>query len=110
MKKISERQRLLVTDLIAEQGLSISEYALEKDYIVTDVLQAIFSIQHQLFDFVFCGGTCFCKAYGGIDRISEDVDIKVILKSGIILSKSELRDALSHLKPTIVSALVKACQ
>ena len=108
MKKISERQRLLVIDLIAEEGLSISEYALEKDYIVTDALQAIFSLQHPQFNFVFCGGTCFSKAYGGLDRISEDVDIKVILKPGIIFSKSELRDALSHLKTTVISALVKA--
>lgn len=108
MKKISERQRLLVIDLIAEEGLSISEYALEKDYIVTDALQAIFSLQHPQFDFVFCGGTCFSKAYGSLDRISEDVDIKVILKPGIIFSKSELRDALSQLKPTVISALVKA--
>lgn len=108
MKKISERQRLLVIDLIAEEGLSISEYALEKDYIVTDALQAIFSLQHPQFDFVFCGGTCFSKAYGSLDRISEDVDIKVILKPGIVFSKSELRDALSQLKPTVISALVKA--
>jgi predicted nucleotidyltransferase component of viral defense system len=84
MKKISERQRLLVIDLIAEEGLSISEYALEKDYIVTDALQAIFSLQHPQFDFVFCGGTCFSKAYGSLDRISEDVNVKVILKPGII--------------------------
>ena len=108
MKKISERQRLLVIDLIAEEELSISEYALEKDYIVTDALQAIFSLQHPQFDFVFCGGTCFSKAYGGLDRISEDVDIKVILKPGAVLSKSELRDALSQLKPTVILALVKA--
>jgi len=108
MKKISERQRLLVIDLIAEEGLSISEYALEKDYIVTDALQALFSLQHPQFDFVFCGGTCFSKAYGSLDRISEDVDIKVILKPEIIFSKSELRDALSQLKPTVISALVKA--
>ena len=108
MKKISERQRLLVIDLIAEEGLSISEYALEKDYIVTDALQAIFSLQHPQFNFVFCGGTCFSKAYGGLDRISEDVDIKVILKPGAVLSKSELRDALSQLKPTVILALVKA--
>ena len=108
MKKISERQRLLVIDLIAEEELSISEYALEKDYIVTDALQAIFSLQHPQFNFVFCGGTCFSKAYGGLDRISEDVDIKVILKPGAVLSKSELRDALSQLKPTVILALVKA--
>lgn len=108
MKKISERQRLLVIDLIAEEELSISEYALEKDYIITETLQAVFSLQHPQFDFVFCGGTCFSKAYGSLDRISEDVDIKVILKPGITFSKSELRDALSQLKPTIISALLKA--
>lgn len=108
MKKISDRQRMLVTDLIAEEGLSISEYALEKDYIVTDALQALFSLEHPQFDFVFCGGTCFSKAYGGLDRISEDVDIKVILKSGVKLSRSGLREALSQLKPTIISALVGA--
>jgi len=45
MKKISERQKQLVTDLIAEKGLNISEYALEKDYIVTDALQALFKLE-----------------------------------------------------------------
>ena len=64
MKKISERQKLLVTDLIAEKGLNISEYALEKDYIVTDALQALFKLKDPQFDFIFCGGTCFSKAYG----------------------------------------------
>ena len=56
----------------------------------------------------FAEALAFKKAYGGLDRISEDVDIKVILKPGIIFSKSELRDALSHLKTTVISALVKA--
>ena len=64
MKKISERQKLLVTDLIAEKGLNISEYALEKDYIVTDALQALFKLEDPQFDFIFCGGKlwhCFGK-------------------------------------------------
>ena len=60
------------------------------------------------FDFIFCGGTCFSKAYGLLDRISEDVDIKVILKPGFKLSRSILREALSQLKPKIISALVNA--
>lgn len=81
MKKISERQKLLVTDLIAEKGLNISEYALEKDYIVTDALQALFKLKDPQFDFIFCGGTCFSKAYGLLDRISEDVDIFLSLSS-----------------------------
>jgi predicted nucleotidyltransferase component of viral defense system len=108
MKKISERQRQLVTDLIAEQDLNISEYALEKDYIVTDALQALFRIEDPQFDFIFCGGTCFSKAYGLLDRISEDVDIKVILKPGLNPSGSKLRESLSQLKPKIISALVNA--
>jgi predicted nucleotidyltransferase component of viral defense system len=108
MKKISERQRQLVTDLIAEQDLKISEYALEKDYIVTDALQALFKIEDPQFDFIFCGGTCFSKAYGLLDRISEDVDIKVILKPGLNPSGSRLRESLSQLKPKIISALVSA--
>ena len=108
MKKISEAQKLLVTDLIAEQDLNIAEYALEKDYIVTDTLQALCKLDDPQFDFVFCGGTCFSKAYGLLDRISEDVDIKVILKPGLKLSRSNLRKALSQLKSTIISALIKA--
>ena len=62
MKKISEAQKLLVTDLIAEQDLNIAEYALEKDYIVTDTLQALCKLDDPQFDFVFCGGTCFSMA------------------------------------------------
>lgn len=108
MKKISERQKQLVTDLIAEQDLNISEYALEKDYIVTDTLEALFKIEDPQFDFIFCGGTCFSKAYGLLDRISEDVDIKVILKPGLNPSGSRLRESLSQLKPKIISALVNA--
>ena len=69
------------------RGLTnISEYALEKDYIVTDALQALFKLEDPQFDFIFCGGTCFSKAYGLLDRISQDVDIKVILKPGLNLS------------------------
>jgi predicted nucleotidyltransferase component of viral defense system len=108
MKKISGRQKLLVTDLIAERGLNIPEYALEKDYIVTDSLQALFKIEDPQFDLVFCGGTCFSKAYKLLDRISEDIDIKVILKPGLNLSRSKLRESLSQLKPKIISALVSA--
>jgi hypothetical protein len=108
MKKISERQKQLVADLIAEQDLNISEYALEKDYIVTDALQALFKVEDPQFDFIFCGGTCFSKAYGLLDRISEDVDIKVILKPGLNPSGSKLRESLSQLKPQIIAALIDA--
>jgi hypothetical protein len=41
MKKVDATFREKISDLILENELSISEFALEKDFIVTDVLQAI---------------------------------------------------------------------
>jgi predicted nucleotidyltransferase component of viral defense system len=102
MKKISRRQKSLVVDLIAAQEFGISEYALKKDYIVTDTLQALFNIKHPTFDFIFCGGTCLSKAYGLLDRISEDVDVKVVLKPGVELTRSGLREALRQLNPQLL--------
>jgi hypothetical protein len=41
MKKVDIAFLDKISDLILENELSISEFALEKDFIVTDVLQAI---------------------------------------------------------------------
>jgi predicted nucleotidyltransferase component of viral defense system len=106
MKKVDESIRDNISDLIAGKGLSISEFALEKDFIVTDVLRAISRIKDPTFDLVFCGGTCLSKAYGLLERISEDVDIKVVPKSGITLSQGQHRSKISNLKKEIVKALL----
>ena len=81
MKKINELQKRQVIDVINELDLGISEFALEKDYMVTDALVAITKINNLDFELVFCGGTCLSKAYGLLDRVSEDVDIKANPKS-----------------------------
>ncbi len=86
MKKIEILQSQQISDLINEQGLAIAEYALEKDFIVTEVLKALLTVKDENFDLVFCGGTCLSKAYGLLDRISEDIDIKVIAKQGKFLA------------------------
>lgn len=41
MKRVGEETRLRIMDLISERGLRIAEFALEKDFIVFDVLGAV---------------------------------------------------------------------
>ncbi|MEY2633769.1 MAG: hypothetical protein RIR00_2423 [Pseudomonadota bacterium] len=106
MKKVDEETKRLIMDLISEQGLGISEFALEKDFIVFDVLRAMSTLNHASFDLVFCGGTCLSKAYGLLDRVSEDVDIKVVSKAGVALKGNALRSALSALKKLVAELLL----
>jgi predicted nucleotidyltransferase component of viral defense system len=106
MKKVDATFRDKISDLILENELSISEFALEKDFIVTDVLQAISKINNEKFNLVFCGGTCLSKAYGLLERVSEDVDIKLVPKLGVILNANQRRTAISRLKKDIVQALL----
>ncbi|TXI12993.1 MAG: nucleotidyl transferase AbiEii/AbiGii toxin family protein [Polynucleobacter sp.] len=108
MKKINELEKLQVIDVINEQDLGISEFALEKDYMVTDALVAISKIKNPDFELVFCGGTCLSKAYGLLQRVSEDVDIKANPKAKSRLSKSLLRSKMSLLKKDIEIALNEA--
>jgi predicted nucleotidyltransferase component of viral defense system len=105
MKRINDSQRLQVLDVINELELGISEFALEKDFMVTDALAAIASINNLDFDLVFCGGTCLSKAYGLLDRISEDLDFKASPKMSGVLTKSKIRSNMSKLKADLELAL-----
>ncbi|QWE24248.1 nucleotidyl transferase AbiEii/AbiGii toxin family protein [Polynucleobacter sp. AP-Elch-400A-B2] len=108
MKRISDTQRLQVLDVINELELGISEFALEKDFIVTDALAGIASINNTDFDLIFCGGTCLSKAYGLLERVSEDVDIKASPKSTEALTNSKVKSRMSKLKADIELALNNA--
>jgi hypothetical protein len=49
-------------------------------------------LEFECVQFVFCGGTSLAKAYGLIERMSEDADIKMVLtESGRQLSRTSLR-------------------
>jgi len=108
MKKINDTQRLQVLDAINELGLGISEFALEKDFMVTDALAQIVSINNPDFDLIFCGGTCLSKAYDLLERVSEDVDIKASPKSSGALTNSKVKSSMSKLKVDIELALNNA--
>ena len=108
MRKIDQYQSQQISDLINENGFAIAEYALEKDFIVTEVLKVVSRLENDDFDCVFCGGTCLSKAYGLLARISEDVDFKVISKAEGVLGNSKRRDLLGAFKRQVVECLVAA--
>jgi predicted small metal-binding protein len=111
MRIISEAQRRQLEDL-SEAGL-LSGLPLglaEKDIHVTDLLRSLATlrVEHAHFQktrkdltgvdvddgitMVFAGGTCLSKAYGAIRRMSEDIDIKIILTAPSRLLAKEITD------------------
>jgi len=79
----------------------------EKDYFATQALQAIAEVDAELFTLVFGGGTSLAKAHGVIERMSEDVDFKIVLdpKAADELTGNSLRKKLRDLREKITSAL-----
>lgn len=62
--------------LATAQALNLPEAFVEKDYWVTTVLRALSNSPYRE-AIVFKGGTALSKAYGLVQRFSEDVDLAV---------------------------------
>ena len=58
------------------ENKGIVDNAIEKDYWVSMVLRAIFSLPYAD-AFVFKGGTSLSKGWSLIDRFSEDIDLAI---------------------------------
>ena len=117
MKMISNEQYELLNELSAE--VSIPLQILEKDILVTELLNSLSSIQvmHNGFKgnqlqtdagirLVFAGGTCLSKAYGVINRMSEDIDMKVLLDENDNLKFSN-RGRVKALEKALAIELVR---
>lgn len=115
MKTISNEQFELLEDLSSEIKTPLQ--ILEKDILVTELLRDLDQLQvwHKVFihlprgqelghdtgvSFVFAGGTCLSKANNAIQRMSEDIDLKVVLSdipnlrklpSGLVNARPRLR-------------------
>ena len=82
-------------------GLSAPAFA-EKDYFVVQALKTISQVQSEPFEIIFAGGTCLTKAHEITNRMSEDVDLKVLSNDGSMsrngLKKSSTKPAkkLNH--------------
>ena len=96
MKTITNELKRDIEDAVAAGLFGIIPPAvIEKDLHVTDALRELSKIKvtqvaRRVADsapdqievsahLVFAGGTCLSKAYGLIERMSEDIDIKVVL-------------------------------
>ncbi|MFZ2227514.1 MAG: nucleotidyl transferase AbiEii/AbiGii toxin family protein [Candidatus Nanopelagicaceae bacterium] len=89
----------------ANEGLSLfSAGALEKDVHLTEVLRALTLVETEDLKLVFCGGTSLVKAYGYLNRMSEDIDIKVVDLSD--RNTSAIRQSMSHLKVAVTKEFV----
>jgi len=100
MKILSTGLKQNITDALAEGVIQLSPGILEKDIHVTDALNVIAGLSPSAefillrpekddrrplkiqvgCTLVFAGGTCLSKAHGLIERMSEDIDIKVQLE------------------------------
>ena len=104
MRSLSPEQVELIV-AAANEGLSLfSAGALEKDVHLTEVLRALTLVETEDLKLVFCGGTSLVKAYGYLNRMSEDIDIKVVDRSG--RNTSAIRQSLSHLKVAVTKTFV----
>lgn len=96
MRALAKDRADLIEALVAEADLGrITASLLEKDEHLTDALRAVFALEFECVQLVFCGGSSLSKAHGLIERMSEDADIKVVLtQTGRQLSRSKLRKYL----------------
>lgn len=83
-------------------AMSIDPAFVEKDWIVTQVLEIIGRISHKDCSIVFSGGTALSKAHKLLERFSEDIDFRIITSEK--MSQGDLR----KYKYEIVGALQKA--
>lgn len=73
--KIPDNDRAVIYQQITNT-MGMPAHAVEKDWWVVQVLSAIFELESGK-HLVFKGGTSLSKAWGLIDRFSEDVDLAI---------------------------------
>ncbi len=106
MKTLSNDQIELIDAILAERDVGgLTPAIFEKDIHVTDALYAIFGEKFSGVALYFCGGTSLSKAYHMVDRMSEDIDLKVVIDPEQAMSQSAKRLHLSALKKEVSARL-----
>jgi len=72
--RLSEQDRADLFAVAAEQR-GLSRAVIEKDFWVCWMLGRVFALTRPPAEILFKGGTSLSKAYGAIDRFSEDIDL-----------------------------------
>lgn len=82
MRIISPEQADLIADAVAGGLLPFSPAAVEKDIHISMLLYEMSQAELAESSLIFCGGTSLVKAHQAINRMSEDVDFKLLLPHG----------------------------
>ena len=106
MRTITAREHELINSVLGEGLTALAAAVLEKDLLVTEVLRTVVAVNSGGIQLVFCGGTCLSKAHGLIERMSEDIDFKLVLPQGV--SRSARSRVLSWYKRRLVEVLESA--
>jgi predicted nucleotidyltransferase component of viral defense system len=106
MKTITAHEHELITSVIGEGLTALAEAVIEKDLLITEVLRTVVAFDTDGIQLVFCGGTCLSKAHGLIERMSEDIDFKLVLPGD--LSRSARSRVLSQFKKRMAGVLTEA--
>ena len=80
----------------------------EKDLHVVRAIRAVTSIDASPFTLVFGGGTALARAHKIIQRMSEDVDFKIVPTPASPVTRAGLRNQLSDLHNRVTAALQAA--
>lgn len=107
MRKISPEQADLIADAVAGGLLPFSPAAVEKDLHISMLLREVSQADLAESSLVFCGGTSLVKAHQAINRMSEDVDFKLLLPQGD-MSASARKKYISHLKKQLRKTFLDA--
>jgi predicted nucleotidyltransferase component of viral defense system len=103
MKTITTREHDLIVSVRNDALTDLPLGVLEKDLLLTQVLHAVDEVDRDGIGLIFCGGTCVAKAHGLIERMSEDIDFKLVVPEG--LSHNARSKQLSQYKKRLANAL-----
>ncbi len=103
-------ERLEILQFVSSES-RIPIHAVEKDWWVTRVLEALFS-SCAADSFIFKGGTSLSKGWDVIHRFSEDIDIDIGINRELLgfsgaLSKNQISDKLRRASKTFVDNELK---
>ena len=82
----------LIEDIAIEMGVHPS--FVEKDWFAVRLIELLAAFPAGTINPVFSGGTCLSKAYGIIQRFSEDVDFRGLSEGESRVERREFREAV----------------
>jgi len=103
MYRISNEHSDLVADVVSQNLSPFREEILEKDLVISKILELVSTLHTDPIGLSFGGGTSLVKARGLMDRLSEDVDLKMTTPAG--LSRSRRRSKMSQIRADFKTAL-----